>query len=134
MGNPDELLERTTIEFQESLNQDSIEGFFEYLTSFLGCDINYTLTIQGYTKRRGRGEQEILKERYPIKVGGTITRLREPNIASVEFNLILAGETFKGLRFSTIPGYDLGEIPEGWVELMEEVQKRASEYFSQRPR
>ena len=135
MNHMDELLDQTTIEFSNHLDVKELEGtFFSYLESKAPCNIDYTVWFQGHVRhpRAGEGDSEEIRERYPIKLTASIHRLIGTCMSSAEFETTFNGDFAEGIKFRIIPGYELKEHPEGWLELIEDIRKRTLEYFSQR--
>mgnify|MGYP001589359537 CR=1 FL=1 len=132
MGGLNELLERITIEFPQSLNAEEIENeLFGHLLYFVPCHVDYTLTIRGR-----KHPEKSREERYVEKIIGRIIGIKELTRAFPGFEALRNRDNlFEGIKFETVPGYDSVEefetLPTGkdQLSLIDDVRKAVESYF-----
>ena len=129
----DGLMEKTTINFPRHIDAKEAEKILKYVSREEQCGIRYTEKSAVKINDWGcRGDYE----RYVQEISGTMNRFGVA-LMLVEFQLFRdstkqGAPEFDGLRFLTVPGYDLEEISKEEVGFMDKVKKDIAEYFSKR--
>lgn len=129
MGDLQELLERTTINFPRSVEEKEAWALLEYVAINVGNNCRIWGGFSGFF-RVSEGQTE---ERYFAKIEGMLSKEDGHVVACFSFlrdEKDLEGSFF-GLKFDTIPGYDLDELPREEVRLYDSVRDILNKYFNQ---
>lgn len=138
----DEVMERATIEFPEPLNLDSVEELFVYLTEQMDhCSVDYTLKLHKNVgsvieKEEDEGEQDEQGKSdadeglLSIAIHGFVRK----RFGALGANFSCIGSDndplqICGMRFLTIPGYELKEHRKDEVAVWDEVRENVNNYF-----
>lgn len=124
------LINRTTINFERELDFEEIVDMFRYLRSkLLHGKINYNFSGFGHVGWDSTGSRDY-EERYVADVSGNI---HAKDYLLCNFSLDRSTtDKFSALKFFTIPGYELSEIPEKELKLMDEARKHIENYFKEK--
>lgn len=128
----EEVLKKATIEFKSPLSLEQTGMLLDYIGNNLPARISSKTEI--YEERFKDGKTKVqMKKRGTVKILGTIVNTSK--LASFSsFETISYSEDssqLKGIRFQTIPGYDLKEHRHEEVRLWRDVKKQAANYFKQ---
>ena len=126
MDDLQELLERTTINFPRSVKEREVYRILEFISGDLDYKI-YNGNFEGFFSIEG-GE---LKEKYETKIKVAISSRDFNERGSFYFSseIIEDSEVFTGIRFDTIPGYDLEEHAKEEVAAWVKIKKSVEDYF-----
>lgn len=122
---PEDLIERTTIRFPRSLDEEEIKNMVK---SLLEPDRGYKfrLTQSGFFNAERDNSED-----YINNISGTITRTEPFGIAQINFELGHEEDypSFSGARFFTTPGYDWEEISPDERSLIDDLKSDIESYF-----
>ena len=132
MSELSELIGRTEIGFPRGINFEQVEGLFDFLSEN-SIDVRYNVTIMGV--KTNRGSEFSANERYVSDISGTMTNFSDNgNFGMGSFFCIRNPEfmenNFSGIKFQTIPGYEIEEHNSQEVILWDKVKKLTEKYFS----
>lgn len=123
------LIGRTTIKFTRPLGFREVKDLFRYIQRNLHGQIDYQYSSFGQIGAF-LGDENYEKD-YVSGVSGRI-KITD-SIFGCSFNLERSAEDeFRALKFSTIPGYELSEIPEDDLRLMDKVRIKIENYFREK--
>lgn len=132
MRNLQALINRSTINFPNPLNENQVEDVFEYLAKNL-IEVNYQMGFKG--AMNSNDPKNFFKEKYCSKIFGNMTDLSKKNhFATDSFecsNEMLEENYFKDINFQIIPGYELEEHSKENVQLWDKVRNLTQQYFSE---
>tara|TARA_Y100000310_G_scaffold77162_1_gene73739 strand:- start:18896 stop:19336 length:441 start_codon:yes stop_codon:yes gene_type:complete len=124
MGNLQELLERTTIDFPKPVNKKEARKIFEHISKKLGEDCRiWGESLSYFRVSRGQTQEKFIKE-----IKGAIIK------NSITASFFLTDEEnssgmFSGIRFNTVPGYSLEQHDQKEILLYDEVREHIENYF-----
>ena len=136
-----DVLERATIPFPELLKGDEVEGMLTYISEQAGFEIRYDST-----KKMKIGDAYSADEKntdiYEIgaELKGSILRTDTHALEYFELEREFprdeeddySSNYFSGLKFSPIPGYELGEHRDEMVQLWDIVRELVNAYCAKR--
>ena len=118
------LEDLTNITFPKSVDEKGAYRILEFVSGNICYRISYGSFSGFYMIEDGK-----LKKKYEADIGGTITSNDFGKRATFEFLRGGALGSFSGIRFSTIPGYDLKEHDDGEVQAWNEIRESVENYF-----
>ena len=128
MGDLEKLIDRSTINFPNLLNENQVEEFFEYLAKN-SIKVKYNSTFSGIMMLNDSGE--LYQNKNCLEISGTMREINSGGNSSFECPTKIMGKnTFEGIRFQTTPGYDLEDHNLRDVKLWAKVRGLTQEYFS----
>ena len=134
MGDLQDLIKRTTIEFDPSLSFEELKGdFFKYLAREKGFSLNYNFDSLGRLDYHDR--EEFVREEYITKI--VIDFGNRNLLHHAHFNVELHGKFVTGISLDRA-GYsnieELIALPsgKGQLELVDELRSASKDYFSKR--
>lgn len=129
---PDNIIDRTTINFEESLlYEDVTEKYFPYL------DKNIADSSVGFTFEGKGGITEGGRKQGINKLTGII-RTKKVMHLQMDFKGAYVGEytdtnddawAFNGFSFFTTPGYEVSELPKDEIALIDNIRDLTTKFF-----
>ena len=139
-----ELIERTTIEFPQSITGGQLKIMIGELAASKGYDIRGNFSVYFNARPASEeeydqtlaGEKQFVEEDYLAAFNATIISYRHNFKIAHSFEAIrdISGEElegFSGVKFNTIPGYGLKEISIEELKLMDAFREDIAWYFSE---
>jgi hypothetical protein len=124
----DELAQASTIIFENPLSLEDMESLLDYMARELPASIN---TSTKYYEQRSDYGESMKTERGSSEVGGIITNISNGDFDSFRTYTLPENEIgeISGMRFQTIPGYELEEHSEISRRLWADVGTQVTNYF-----
>jgi len=128
----EQVLNQATIVFESPLSLEQTGILLDYIRDNLPARISSKTEI--YEERSKDRETKVqMRTRGTVKISGNIINASSP-ISFGSFETIPYSEDssqIRGIRFQTIPGYDLKEHRREEVQLWQDVKKQVANYFKQ---
>ena len=129
----DEITKESTIDFFIDINLSETKMILEYLAKNLPADIKYNLSYNNHIFYNPEHKQIGRDYKNGAKITGTITSFKKTSEFahdSFEFKKTEEGlSRFNGIKFQTIPGYNLDEHRPEIRNLWKDVREIIDDYF-----
>ncbi len=130
------LLDKANIAFKSSLEEDEIRELFVYLARALDSRIDYHINRKESVGDTFSENKHFYSRLHGIEIGGTITpgkEYRDKGCILAPFNCFKnMGNytTINGIRFDTAPDYEIEDVSDGEVKLMDDTRKYVNEFIN----
>ncbi|MEK6844185.1 MAG: hypothetical protein AABX83_02045 [Nanoarchaeota archaeon] len=130
------LREISHVEFGRGLGEDEIRELFVYLSRGLSSQIQYSIKRNESVGFNFRDIAHNYPRLTSIEINGAIYtggKYREHGCGMAPFNCFsdfanIERNKVKGIDFFVAPGYEIGDVSKGEVELFEDTQKLTDEF------